>query len=61
MNKYTKPADNTPAGDDGNGGGTILGVKTGDVAEILPLLIVMAAAIVVIIAMSVILIRRRRR
>lgn len=61
VNKYTKPADNTPAGDDGNGGGTILGVKTGDVAEILPLLIVMAAAIVVIIAMSVILIRRRRR
>ena len=61
VNKYTKPADNTPAGDDGNGEGTILGVKTGDVAEILPLLIVMAAAIVVIIAMSVILIRRRRR
>ena len=61
VNKYTKPADNKPAGDDGNGGGTILGVKTGDVAEILPLLIVMAAAIVVIIAMSVILIRRRRR
>lgn len=61
VNKYTKPADNTPAGDDGNGGGTILGVKTGDVAEILPLLIVMAAAIIVIIAMSVILIRRRRR
>lgn len=61
VNKYTKPADNTPAGDDGNGEGTILGVKTGDVAEILPLLIVMAAAIIVIIAMSVILIRRRRR
>lgn len=59
VNKYTKPADNTPAGNDG--GGTILGVKTGDVAEILPLLIVMAAAIIVIIAMSVILIRRRRR
>lgn len=61
VNKYTKPADNTPAGDGGNGEGTILGVKTGDVAEILPLLIVMAAAIIVIIAMSVILIRRRRR
>ena len=61
VNKYTKPADNTPAGDDGNGEGTILGVKTGDVAEILPLLIVMAVAIIVIIAMSVILIRRRRR
>lgn len=58
-NTYTEPKKETPAGNDG--GGTILGVKTGDVAEILPLLIVMAAAIVVIIAMSVILIRRRRR
>lgn len=59
VNTYTEPKKETPAGNDG--GGTILGVKTGDVAEILPLLIVMAAAIVVIIAMSVILIRRRRR
>ena len=59
VNTYTEPKKETPAG--GDGGGTILGVKTGDVAEILPLLIVMAAAIVVIIAMSVILIRRRRR
>ena len=59
VNTYTEPMKETPAG--GEGGGTILGVKTGDVAEILPLLIVMAAAIVVIIAMSVILIRRRRR
>ncbi|MBM6970731.1 VWA domain-containing protein [Mordavella massiliensis] len=59
INTYTEPKKETPAGNDG--GGTILGVKTGDVAEILPLLIVMAAAIVVIIAMSVILIRRRRR
>lgn len=59
VNTYIEPKKETPAGNDG--GGTILGVKTGDVAEILPLLIVMAAAIVVIIAMSVILIRRRRR
>ena len=59
VNTYTEPKKETPAGNDG--GGTILGVKTGDVAEILPFLIVMAAAIVVIIAMSVILIRRRRR
>ena len=59
VNTYIEPKKETPAGNDGEG--TILGVKTGDVAEILPLLIVMAAAIVVIIAMSVILIRRRRR
>lgn len=59
VNTYTKPADNTP-GQEGTTSGTS-GVKTGDNADLLPILIVMAAAIIVIIAMSVILIRRRRR
>ena len=62
-NTYTQPADDIPAQgnstDNSTGGAS--GVKTGDNADLLPILIVMAAAIIVIIAMSVILIRRRRR
>lgn len=58
VNNYTEPKKEIPADD---GEGTLLGVKTGDIVQILPILIIMAAAFIVIIAMSVILIRRRKK
>ena len=56
-NKYTEPAKDAPA----DSGPTSTGVRTGDTAAVLPLVIAMAAALVVIFVLGAAILRRRRR
>lgn len=56
-NKYTEPAKEAPA----DSGPTSTGVRTGDTAAVLPLVIAMAAALVVMLVLGAVILRRRRR
>ena len=56
-NKYTEPVKDAPA----DSGPTSTGVRTGDTAAVLPLVIAMAAALVVIFVLGAAILRRRRR
>lgn len=56
-NKYTEPVKDAPA----DSGPTSTGVRTGDTAAVLPLVIAMAAALVVTFVLGAAILRRRRR